>query len=220
MVNITIDERLVHYFLAMGAQQTEAAQIPHSNLAFVCGSEKIHVLILRNEEVLQRNKIIEAVLALASLRSSSQLLYLAAPRLLGASVDAAIFRSYGIGLLVFDERRIDEALPAKKLEPARSEQEHPSPATEVMTELVALKSMYAEMERNLAKLRNDFETLQRTERNQSLAEPIPLAHSAPRDPTFLGSNVSGTPLPPFFVNNPWLDVLSKRGRSGNEPIAG
>jgi hypothetical protein len=146
MANLPIEERLLHYFLAMGAQQTEGAQTSHSNLAFISGSEIIHVVILRNEEVVQRNRIIETILDLASLRNSSQLLYLAAPRLLGASVDAAIFRSHGIGLLLFDERRIDEALPPRQLESARSEQERAANVTpEVVTELVALKSMYAEM---------------------------------------------------------------------------
>ncbi len=221
MANLPIEARLLHYFLAMGAQQTESAQISHSNLAFISGSEKIHVVILRNEEVVQRNKIIGTILTLASLRNSSQLLYLAAPRLLGASVDAAIFRSHGIGLLLFDERRIDEALAPRQLESARSEQERPASVTpEVATELVALKSMYAEMERNIARLRDDLEAFQRAERSQRPSEPVPPSHIVPPDRTFVESNVSGAPLPPFFVNNPWLDVLSKRGRSGNEQIAG
>ncbi len=221
MANLPIEERLLHYFLAMGAQQTEDAQTSHSNLAFISGSEKIHVVILRNEEVVQRNRIIETILTLASLRNSSQLLYLAAPRLLGASVDAAIFRSHGIGLLLFDERRIDEALPPRQLELARSDQERPANvAAEVVTELVALKSMYAEMERNIARLRDDLEAFQRAERSQKPSEPVPPLHIVPPEPAFVQSNVCGAPLPPFFVNNPWLDVLSKRGRSGNERIAG
>ncbi len=219
MVNLPIDQRLVHYFLAMGAQQTEAAQIPHSNLAFVSGAEKISVLILRDEEVLETNRILDAILALASLRNLSQLLYLAAPRLLGASVDAAIFRSHGIGLLLFDERRIDEALAPQRLQPARSEQVSPGLTTEVMTELTALKSMYAEMEQNLARLRDEMETYQRAGGTQKRFDPPQPPHIAPSEPTFVGSNVPGAPQPPFFVNNPWLDILSKRGRSGNEQIA-
>lgn len=220
MVNLPIDQRLVHYFLAMGAQQTEAAQIPYTNLAFVSGSEKISVLILTNEEVLETNRILDTILALASLRNLSQLLYLAAPRLLGASVDAAIFRSHGIGLLLFDERRIDEALAPQRLQPSPSEQVGAGLTTEVMTELAALKSMYAEMEHNLARLRDDVEAYQRTGGNQKRFDPPLPSRIAPSEPTFVGSNVPGTPLPPFFVNNPWLDVLSKRGRSGNEQIAG
>lgn len=222
MANLPIEERLLHYFLAMGAQQTESSQIPQNNLAFLTDSEKVHVVILRNEDVVQRNKVIETILSLTSLRSSSQLLYLAAPRLLGASIDAAIFRSHGLGLLLFDERRIDEAVAPQPLQPTKPEQEQPQSLDPgLFAELASLKSMYAEMERTIANLREDMKAFQReSESRPRTAELTGPSHIVPPEPMFAGATVSGAPLPPFFANNPWLDVLSRRGRSGNEPIAG
>jgi hypothetical protein len=206
----------------MGAQQTERAEIPQNNLAFLSGSEKIHVVILRNEDFVQRNKVIETILSLTSLRNTSQLLYLAAPRLLGASIDAAIFKPYGIGLLLFDERRIDEAVPPQSLQPTQTMQQKSANFDPgVLTELATLRSMYAEMERNVATLREDLKTFQRdSESRASTTEPTPPSRISRPESMFANPSFSGTQLPSFFANNPWLDVLSKRGRPGDEPIAG
>lgn len=220
MANLPIEERLLHYFLAMGAQQTESAPIAQNNLAFTSGNEKVHVVILRNEDFVERNKVIEAILSLTSLRNSSQLLYLAAPRFLGASIDAAIFKPYGIGLLLFDERRIDEAVSPQQLQPTIERRQPPVPPDPgVFTELAALKSMYTEMERTIATLREDLKTFRHdSEDHTGIGEtPAPPRIARP-EPNF--TSFSGPQLPSFFANNPWLDVLSKRGRSGDEPIAG
>jgi hypothetical protein len=203
----------------MGAHQTERSEIPQNNLAFISGSEKIHVVILRSEDCVERNRVIEAILSLTSLRNSSQLLYLAAPRLLGASIDAGIFRLHGIGLLLFDERRIDEAVAPRLLQATRlSQQPSQTPDPAVFTELATLKSMYTEMERTIATLRDDLKTL-RHDSEPDTREPT-LSRIAQREPLFPSPSISGSQLPAFFSNNPWIDVLSKRGRSGDEPIAG
>lgn len=220
MANLPIEDRLLHYFLAMGAQQTEREQIAQNNLAFISGNEKLHVVILRNEDLVERNRVIEAILSLTSLRNSSRLLYLAAPRVLGASIDAAIFKPYGIGLLLFDERRIDEAVKPQHLQPTNEIRQPPlSPYPEVSTELAALKSMYTEMEGTIATLREDLKTFRRdSENHPGMGEATPPPRIARPEPTF--TSFSGAQLPSFFANNPWLDVLSKRGRSGDEPLAG
>ncbi len=221
MVNLAIEQRLIHYFLAMGAQQTDMAQIPQGQLEFLSGSERIRVVILKTEDIVQRNRMVDAILSLTSLRNSSQLLYLAAPRFLGASLDAEIFRSHGIGLLLFDERRIDEAVAPRPVESVTFEA---APASnlnkEVVTEILTLKSMYANMEQDLTRLRGEIDDLQRAERHRGAFEPTPPERIAHPESSFIGQNASNATLPPYFVNNPWLDVLSKRGRSDAESFAG
>lgn len=219
MANLPIEERLVHYFLAMGARRTENAEIPHCNLAFLSGSEKIHVVLLNNDDITQRNRIIEAVLSLASLRNSSNLLYLAAPRLLGPSIDVAIFRPHGIGLLLFDERRIDEAIRPQAIQPSNPAPQAPNVDVAISSELAALKSMYAEMERTIAGLRADLNTHNREPEVQENGRESRPPSRLP-EPVFIGRGVADSALPSYFANNPWLDVLSRRGRAEGEPIAG
>lgn len=221
MANLPIEERLLHYFLAMGAQETEAAQTAQAGLSFLLGSDKVHVVVLRPEDFVQRSKIIDTVLSLASLRNSFELLYLAAPRLLGAAIDAGTFRSHGIGLLLFDERRIDEAVPPQPAQSIPTQQPHQILDREVVMELATLKSMYLEMEKTVAKLREDLINFQQApERPSRTLEDTQPSRILPAQPIFASPNINGDQLPSFFTNNPWLEVLSKRGRSGNEPIAG
>ena len=207
----------------MGAQQTPNADSSQAGLSFLVGEDNVHVMVLKTQDLVQRNSIIDTVLKLSSLRNSYQTVYLAAPRLLGATIDASIFRAHGIGLLFFDERRIDEAVAPQPLQAMRP-QLTPAPARDpgLASELATLKSMYFEMERNLTQLRDDFKNLHEAPRNGGFASQ--LSHSplggVPREPVYASNITEGGPLPSYFSNNPWLEVLSRRGRSENEPLAG
>jgi hypothetical protein len=206
----------------MGAQPTSNTDSNQAGLSFLIGADNVHVMVLKTQDLAQRNSIIDTVLKLSSLRNSYQTVYLAAPRLLGATIDASIFRAHGIGLLFFDERRIDEAVAPQPLQATRP-QLIPTSVQDsgLVSELASLKSMYFEMERNLTQLRDDLKNLHETPRNSGFAPQLsqPL-QGVPREPVYTPNITQRGPLPSYFSNNPWLDVLSKRGRMENEPLAG
>ena len=217
MANLSVEERLLHYFLAMGAQPAE--QVPNSpnGLSLTMGSEKVHVAILKSNALTERNRIVEAILSLSSLRGSVNQLYLAAPRLLGTAIDAGTFRSHGIGLVLFDDRRIEEVVPAQPTQFPMPVPAVQNPDLGVITELAALKSMYVEMEQTVSKLKDELRNFQHSipsAPHQVDAPPPPLIHASPQ---YTGP---GSELPSFFANNPWLDLLAKRGREGSGPLAG
>jgi len=216
VASLSIEERLLHYFLAMGAQQ--ASEKPTSaSLSFTIGNQRVNVVVARNDELTQ-SAIIESILGLAALRTSSDQLYLAAPRLLGATVDAGIFRSHGIGLILYDERRIHEAVPPQIIQTTQPAPLLPSPDPSTIAQLTELKSMYFEMKNAIAKLGEEMKALQETPK-EPLAPYIDIPHQTAihEEPAF---NRNAAQLPSFFTNNPWLDVLSKRGRDHGEPFAG
>jgi hypothetical protein len=207
----------------MGAQQTENTR--QTGLTFISGGDRIYVVVLRAQDFAYRNGIIDTVLNLASLRNSYEFLYLAVPRLLGATIDAAIFRSHGIGLLLFDERRIDEAVAARAVQSTFVQVTSPTGDGSIASELAALKSMYAEMERNLAKLHEDLRKFRDAPNKRETSSELNPEHvttppMVPGEPVFALPVFERNGLPSYFSNNPWLDVLSKRGRSENELIAG
>jgi hypothetical protein len=209
----------MHYFLAMGAQPV-LQDDQEQGVSFLLGAEKVHVLILKPNEMAQRNAILDALLSLSTLKFAYHLVYLAAPRLFGTSVDASIFRTRGIGLLFYDERRIDEAVAAQ----AQTEQT-PRPMqqadTTVVTELATLRTMYLEMERTISQLRNDLATIRIPQPIQDTQPRIQIpTQEMQSQSNFPAAVVHGGALPSYFVNNPWLDVLSKRGSGEREPIAG
>jgi len=204
----------------MGAHQTPSGN-QEKGVSFQLGTEKAHVIILKPDDLVQRNAVLDAILTLSTLRHAYQLAYLAAPRLFGAGVDSSMFSSRGIGLLLYDERRIDEAVPAQ---PLHAEPQTPSVIQNddkaVVTELASLKTMYLEMERTINQLRTDITTLLNTQPPNEEAfrvSPSPRIMTPPE--TFHQNGMPAGDLPSYFMNNPWLDVLSKRG-SGGEPVAG
>lgn len=220
MASLPIEERLRHYFLAMGAQPNTNAHEFRSGLTFSIGQESLHVAILKPDDLTVRNRVIETVLGLSTHRNSSQLVYLAAPRLLGATMDAAMFRAHGIGLLLFDDRRIDEAVAAQPAQTTTAQATPVSNESALVGELTSLRAMYGEMERSLAQLREDMRNIQNNPRSlEQPPEQVSPSTALPREPVFhpplLTPRIDEAALPSYFNNNPWLEVLSKRGRSEN-----
>jgi len=203
----------------MGAQPS-ADTDQGQGISFTLGRDRIHVLILRPDALTNRNAILDAILSLSTLQSSYQLVYLAAPRLFGTSVDASLFRSRGIGLLFYDERRIDEAVPAQPAQNSQAVRPSQGDQIDLVTELATLRTMYAEMEKTINQLRGDLTSLRSV-------QPIEHAHIEPMPTRIIAAQANFPPnvthggqLPSYFTNNPWLDVLSKRGNGEREPIAG
>jgi hypothetical protein len=204
----------------MGAQNVPAQHEKESLLTFSLGDEKLFVSILTASDVVQRNRVLDSVLHLTSLRSTATLLYIVAPRLLGASLDAGVFRSQGIGLLLFDERRIEQAVKPEILSPSIQQQRSIlTPDPTLLAEVASLRSLYSEMEKTLeklsAELRSFKETAQVRERVNDFA-----FESVKRPPPPIQTEPAGASLPSFFSNNPWLEVLSKRGSLEAPPLAG
>ncbi len=225
MANITILQRLTHYFLAMGAQQSKADEQHHNTLSFTLSNETIRVVILTNEDMLEGNKILKNILYIASLRKSATLLYLAAPKLLTANLDAQIFRTYGIGLILFDDRRIEEIVPASTCDYTQTPTS-PTVDHDMLSELSALKSLYSQMEKSVEQLRIQVTALGHTNHPTIQMKPDAAIESIesiePSDPPAIyPTQVQvSSQLPSFFNDNPWIDVLSKRSRVEVGPIAG
>jgi hypothetical protein len=205
----------------MGAQQTTNLDPNETGVSFVIGADNVHVYILRPEDLAERTAVIDALLSLSTSRNLYRLVYLAAPRVLGTSIDASAFRARGIGLLFFDDRRIDESLAAQSVPETVLPTASAAKENDLAEELASLKSMYHAMEQTLNQLRDDLANI-RTTPSQHLGPPRrqePLAGITPQ--TILANNLPAhIGLPSYFANNPWLDVLSKRGNGEHEAIAG
>jgi hypothetical protein len=80
--------------------------------------------------------------------------------------------------------------------------------------------MYGEMERNLAQLREDMRNMKSNSQHtepplEQVRHPAVLSSEPVFTPPMSTSTVEPGVLPSYFNNNPWLDVLSKRGREEN-----
>jgi len=205
----------------MGAQQTPDNEPNQDGATFILDSQKIHVVILSPIQLTQRNAILDAVLNLSTLRELYHMVYLAAPRLLGTTIDAKLFRSRGIGLLFFDERRIDEAVTAQPLQQSEPMRANAQPQDNTLaTELATLRSMYVEMEQSLDQLRNDLRTIRDAPQTSHELSQLPRRTEDPIPHAAFQHLPQSAGLPSYFANNPWLEVLSKRGIGERATIAG
>jgi hypothetical protein len=203
----------------MGAQTTKADH--GEGISFMLGADKVHALILTPDMLADRNAILDAILTLSTLQSTYQLMYLAAPRLFGASIDASLFRSRGIGLLLYDERRIEEVVPAQAMHTSQAVQPTQFDQTVVATELATLRTMYLQMERTISQLRNDLTSIRNPQPTDERTPIVPVpTRLITSQADFSQGVMQGGQLPSYFTNNPWLEVLSKRGNGEREPIAG
>jgi hypothetical protein len=210
----------------MGAQQCSAENPDPRSLSFKLGNETIRVVTLHKEEILESSKVLDAILYVTSMRQSADLLYLAAPRLLATTLDNQIFKTHGLGLILFDDRKIEETIegritPALEPKPINTAA---VPDQNLLSEFTILKSMYAQMEKTIEDMREEMKAMNHSARTTEPQPPIrPESIELPRPPTAytIAPHPAQGPLPSFFNNNPWLDVLSRRGRAEEvTPLAG
>jgi hypothetical protein len=77
------------------------------------------------------------------------------------------------------------------------------------------------MEQMINQLRNDLTAIRNAHPIEERAPRIPLSSQLiTPQASFRQDATDDGGLPSYFVNNPWLEVLSKRGTGEHEPIAG
>jgi len=220
---LSIQQRFIDYFIAMGAHKTPSQEeLDHSIVSFQLDNDQISLSVLTANDMIQRNRIIETLLHAFSSRSPGTRFYVAAPKLLGATLDAQIFRSHGIGLLLFDDRMIEETVtptvtPAQPQirTAASTSRELPLPP-----ELATLKSAYLDLVRKMDQMIADIKSWKENAPGPAPASPLVqgLEDTSFESPAF--SVIPLNSLPTFFADNPWLDVLSRRGKPEVAQFAG
>ncbi|HKM76935.1 MAG TPA: hypothetical protein VJZ32_11020 [Candidatus Bathyarchaeia archaeon] len=197
----------------MGAQQCSAESSDQRSLSFKLGNETIRVVTLGKEEVLESSKVLDTILYVTSLRQTADVLYLAAPRLLATTLDSQIFKTHGLGLILFDDRRIEETIEGRTApELAPKPINTPVPDQNLLSEFTVLKSMYAQMEKTIENMREEMKAMNQSTRTEP-RPPIRMESVEPPPAYTITPHPAQGPLPSFFNNNPWLEVLSRRGHA-------
>jgi hypothetical protein len=223
-MNLPIEERFRLYFTAKGFSPIEEGSGDRGlpTLAFSDGEQLVRVAIMPLSPIGSRTSILSAAMRALELKRSAHMVYLALPKLYASMIDAEIFEERGLGLITFDERRLDEVIPAKasEPEPARAPAAHPGVGEE---ELRGLKERISELEALVRSLDRQLRALREA---PAAPEPrmgpdaemefIPSRPSPPSQPQPMRSGE----LPSYFKDNPWLEILAKRGREAPDRYVG
>jgi hypothetical protein len=205
-----LQDRIREYFLSQGYLEDpmDDGGLPsYSN-----GEHRAAVKILSLEDLEDRNILLQSLLEAASKPGSHDKAYVAMPKLLASAIDGRILEDVGLGLLIYDERSVEEAIPAR-INPRRIQAAPPPVDPSVTREIQFLKAEISVLRETVEKLKREISLLREGVKPR-LEEKVREARIEANVPS--PSQSSG--LPSFFQDNPWLSVLSQRGRE-EEKIA-
>ena len=229
-----MEEALELWFASRGFMPVDLEGFPGEgkpDMAFSGEDGTVFVVLAGEKALSDRGYFMEVVMRASSLRQSCNYLYLAVPKLLAPFVDVEVLRKHGIGLLTVDDEVV-EALASPK-RPVLEAAPGGAPVDRgllegIMARLSALEARISAVEREVSGLRpllsqvrgmgelkKELSTLATevkmlSHRLNALSAGLPAQArpEAPKPPP--GPELEG--LPSFFRDNPWLEILSRRGQ--------
>jgi len=230
-------EALKKWFSSRGFRPIGKEELPEleeePDMAFEGPGGLAFVIILDGRAIGNRAVFTDAIMRASALRGECNFLYLAVPRAVAPFVDTEVLRKRSTGLLVVDEEGVFEALASPRRPLRKSGAEGGGSVEELLDRIALLEDRISALESELMairpllnelgsvrKLREDVKAI--SSRLDSLSRRIDMISSsvlmrpeAPRPPP-RPSPAPGPPelegLPSFFKDNPWLEILARRGR--------
>ena len=203
-------ERLAQFFASRGQRQIPSdATSPegdHPDLAFTDGRTTTCLKVAQRREPQERNNLLGVALSALSYTEFADKTYLVLPKVQAAVLDAAVLREKGIGLITYDSKTIEEVLPARLFH-------HKTANQTPSVDLERLKSRISTLEQTVETLVSELSRIK-----SARLEQISIAQRHLETPAIVGPQQQ-RPLPSFLQDNPWLDILSKRGKEPDQ-IAG
>jgi hypothetical protein len=192
------EEKLKSHLMSKGMQPLpiDESLETRPNLSFQEGDgSKVFVKIPSREELENRNAILSLILNSTSFRQTANKVYLALPKIYASTIDGAIIQGQGLGLIVYDEKTIDEVIAPKIFEhqASRSQENHAEEIEQLVSRLRQLEQTVQTLKSEISQLKTIRPTFDEAAKTEKI-------ESAPDS------------LPSFFRDNAWLDILSKRGR--------
>lgn len=201
-----MEDLLKSYFQSKGMQPILNFNSQSSKgKQFIFSGEDGHktlVEVLSEEELRDRNAVLSLVLKSSSSIKIANEVYVALPKLYASVVDAEVLQQSGLGLITYDERRMEEAVA-----PQFFEHECSTPKPIIQEDLT----------RNLQYLKNRLssleETVQMLTAEMSELKSKPVRQTPTKTMVLKGERTQppSSDLPSFMRDNPWVDILSRRG---------
>jgi len=207
----TVEDRLKDYFLSMEYELLPNGKLPpipdeKPDLALRNDESIVFMKILTEKEFSDRNSLLKVVLQCSSLLGKANRVYVAMPKIYASTIEGELLHNHGLGLIVYDERRIEESIQPRffRVEPT---------SKSFKPELQELKNRLRILETTIESLTNEVARLRSIRAQPEKIKPLspgvipnPSDVQAPQE------------LPSFIKDNPWVEILSRRG-SETERIA-
>jgi len=206
MLEGQILERLKTFFFQKGFAESPEQERREDILILKNGLERAAVYIFETGRMEDRNTFLTAIVSASKTLGQYSQTYLAVPKIYAAFIDARTVEEHGFGLLTYNESTVEEVLPPRHFDTPASEKVNVPLNPEILEELRRMKSRLDQLQRTVEALSSELAEL-KLKRSEEPDEPFlmksPIVAEAPR--------VSAE-LPAYMKDNPWVTVLSRRGR--------
>ncbi len=186
------------------------------------GRRELTVSILGEEAFLSKGGLQDALLKAEKLKGKFDGVIIAVPRKYQRAVDEDVMSLHGFGFVIYDKLGAEEILPPRLRETSRKTETEPSKNTSG-EEIVSLRMELSKILRALEELEARLDRLEREQNKLSsrlsgierqfykLEKPMPprIEEKAEKIES-TGEKARGRKLPSYLLDNPWVDILSKR----------
>ncbi len=174
------------------------------DLAFAEGENKVFAKIITIEELNERNTILDSISKSVAFLKQANMVYVILPKLYASIIDGNIFYEHGLGLVTYDEKAIHEVIKPKIFDqepkPERAELPNRFPG-----EINELKDRIKSLEQEVGTLRSQLNEIRTRDRNVEIL-------SRGTESSEINIPTQYEDAPEFMKDNPWIEILSKRGR--------
>lgn len=174
------------------------------DLAFTEGENKVYAKIITIEELNERNTLLDSILKSSAFLKQANMVYVILPKLYASIFNGNIFYEHGLGLVTYDEKAIQEVIKPKLFY-----QESKSVQAEIpdrfLGEINELKDHIRALEQEVSTLRSQLNEIRTRDRNVEIV-------SRSSESSEINIKRQYEDAPEFIKNNPWIEILSKKGR--------
>jgi len=169
-------------------------------------TNRMYLKIIQKESISERNKLLGSIMKSVSYLLEANIVYLALPKLYASILDGRVFRENGLGVLIYDDRGAPEEVIQPKIFPNKqtSASSTSTIPIKIMEEINSLKDNLHSLEIEVNILKDLVSNLKS---NQKIIEIEPQIKKVKVE-----QKTDSTDFPEFMRDNPWVEILSKRGR--------
>ncbi len=191
-----------------------------SRIVLSDGRRELAVNILDEDTLMVHGAIHDALLQAEKLRERYSGVAIAIPRRFRRAVDDGVLSMHGLGLIVYDMMGAEEVVPprfSERVEVVKSSNTAIEEKAVSIEEIVRIRSDIGRILRMLEELEARLDRLERAQRSleirvNRIEQRSSRVEVRARETPRIEERVkpSSKKLPSYLINNPWIDILSRR----------
>ena len=209
MVN-SIENQLKEHFQSKGIHLLDNPDLEDGvgtikpDLILADGEYRVYVKIISDEILNERNALLNSILKSVGFTTMSNMVYVVIPKLYASILDGKIFHENGLGLMTYDDKGLFQEIIKPKIFQYEQRVVHQELPEELLKEMNGLKDRLFLLENEVSALRDKLKAIRTNQDNVEIKPQIRKVE--------VKQDIGQDNYPEFMKDNPWMEILSKRGK--------